>query len=351
MKKILAVVLSAFIALAAFPALSFASDSGSKQALPLSAGIEALRGQFEAGVSSGEEGEALDYRYYSPVGENDSSKYPLVIFLHGIGHGDYEGSQLDDSDMPYWSSAEFQARFDDADGAFILLPRCHEEQKIYWNESLVDDLYRLITEFIDDHRDNIDLSRISVMGSSQGGAMVWYMIETYPDMFSCAVPIASTVTPSAKDIKTASSVAIWIVASKLDPVVNYHLSTLTIWRRVCKYNDAPENCRLTSFKEVYNPDGTSASDNHHLAKVITCDLHTLSGEEFPDVETVDGVGNTIDLSGENGLIKWMSAVHSDYDGTTERETGGQDSFWLRLSAYFSNYFLSIVRQFQIMLGL
>ena len=92
MKKFLAVLVA--VCLFALPLVASSSAAGRKPALLTSAGIEALRNEFDHDVAPEAGGHALDYAYYSPVGRNDNTKYPLVIFLHGIGHADYVGAQL-----------------------------------------------------------------------------------------------------------------------------------------------------------------------------------------------------------------------------------------------------------------
>ena len=37
---------------------------------------------------------SVDYRYFSPVKENDDTKYPLVVWLHGMGEGGEEGGEF-----------------------------------------------------------------------------------------------------------------------------------------------------------------------------------------------------------------------------------------------------------------
>lgn len=346
MKKIISILLAALITALSFSFYSFAEP---KRPLPVSAGIETLRNQFEPAVAPETNGYALDYEYYSPVGKNDTTKYPIVIFLHGIGHGEYEGSQVDDSGMPYWSSAELQARFSDG-GAFIVLPRAPEEKNEFWGESFLEPLRVLIDDFIAQHKDNVDTTRISISGSSQGGAMVWMMLKAYPEYFATAFPIASTKTPTSSLIKNTSSTAIWMLASKFDPIINYNLSTLSIWHKICRHNDHPENCRLSTFGTVYNPDGTKSSDNHHLANVITFDLHTLSDGPYPEMITEDGLGNEVDTTSPNGLIKWISTVHSDFTGKAESPERNVNIFEYIIQI-FRNFLLQIVHIVQVILGL
>ena len=345
MKRVFSIILAIVLVLGSVPMYASAAT---KKPLSKSAGIEALRNQFQSGVAPKTNGYALDYEYYSPAGKIDNKKYPLVIFLHGIGHGGSVGSQLADSDMPYWTSSELQSRFSEG-GAYILLPRAPENKNDFWGESLIEPLRALIDDFIKNNK-NVDTTRIAITGSSQGGAMVWNMLNAYPEYFATAFPLASTKSPSDSILKNCSKTAIWILASKKDPVINYELSTMSVWRDICKLNNRPENCRLSTFGTVYNPDGTKSSDNHHLAKVITYDLHTLDDGLYPNMTTVNGKGKTLDLTSPRGLIKWISSIHSDFDGQTESGSVIVNPA-MKIVETLRNVLLQIVHIFQKILGL
>ncbi|MBQ3086891.1 MAG: hypothetical protein IJC45_06110 [Clostridia bacterium] len=349
MKKIVSFLLAVCLFLPSFSV--FVSARERKTALPTSAGIQALRNEFDSDVAPKSDGYALDYCYYSPVGENDNTKYPLVIFLHGIGHADYAGAQLDDSDMPYWASAELQSRFTEG-GAFILLPRAPEHKLVYWGTSLIPALRSVIDDMIAKHGKNIDTSKIFIGGSSAGGEMVWNMIIAFPEYFAGAFPIAATGTVTAANVQTCSDVAIWMIASKMDPVISYVATTQPLWNNVVKYNKHPENCRLSSFSSVVEPAGGSASDNHHMAKVVTYDMHMLDGSTYKNVTTEDGNGNTVSLVSPNGMISWMNDVTSDYNGDTGNGSGNINvNFLTNFFDAIRNFFLKIVNIFQRLFGL
>ena len=143
-----------------------------------------------------------------------------------------------------------------------------------------------------------------------------------------------------------------MICSKLDPVVNYSMVTTPLWKNVCKSNSNPEKCRLSSFSAVTEPAGNSASDNHHLAKVVTYDLHMLDGSTYPDVVTENGLGKEVKLEGSEGLISWMNSVSSDFDGTPGEESGNISvNFFTHILAFFRNLGLKVVNIFQRLLGL
>lgn len=348
-KKIFAVLISVLLVFCSLGVI--AGASGRKAALPASAGINALRNEFVGDVAPKADGYALDYEYYSPVGKNDDGKYPLVIFLHGIGHGDYVGSQVDDSDFPYWASSELQSRFTEG-GAFILLPRAPEHNLVYWSKSLIPALRAVIDDMIDKHGDNIDTTKIFIGGSSAGGEMTWDMIIAFPEYFAGAFPMAATGTVSAQDTQKCADVAIWMIASTKDPVISYVATTTPLWNNVCKYNNNPGNCRLSSIGKVREPAGGSASDNHHMAKVVTYDFHMLDESTYPDVTHIDGAGNEIKLNSPNGIIYWMNTVSSSYSGENGDGSGNINVSGLtNMFDAIRNFFLKIVNIFQKLFGL
>ncbi len=331
-----------------FMLFAVAADN-TKTALPLSAGVEALRDQFELDVADECNGYALDYAYYSPVGENDSEKYPIVIYLHGIGHGSYVGSQLDDSMMAYWASQEMQAKWKDTGGAFILLPRCPEDKLRYWSESFVDPLRTLIDGFISKHHANVDTTRIFIGGSSAGGEMTWDMAIAYPEYFAGIYPLAATGTRTADNIETTKDVAIWLFASTLDPIISYPLNVLPTWNNICKYNANPQNCRLSKFGIVLDPDGSKGDSNHRLYTTICYDFFTIDGEPYPNVTTTDGNGNTVVFENEEGMISWMSNIHSSFL-VSETDDAFSVNVLTKTFIFIRNIFFKIANLFQKLFG-
>lgn len=342
--KVLSLVMAVILCLTSLSVCAFAA--GRKPALPTSYGITALRNEFSKDVAPKAGNHALDYCYYSPVGNRDKTKYPLVIFLHGIGHADHEGAQLADSDMPYWASSELQSRFSEG-GAFILLPRAPEDKMVYWSNVLLEPLRSVIDDMIAKHGDNIDTTRIFIGGSSAGAEMVWNMLVAYPEYFAGAFPIAATGTVTEADVKLCSSVPVWMFACTKDPVVNYAAETTPLWKNVCANNAVPAKCRLTTFTSVVEPGGQSSAGNHFMAKVVTYDMHMLSGAAYPNATTVNGLGQTLTLNSPNGIIYWMNSLSSSYNGATGSGTGNSTVTPINgILSIFRNLILKIVNIFQ-----
>ncbi|MBO7318650.1 MAG: hypothetical protein J6V06_01335, partial [Clostridia bacterium] len=73
--------------------------------------------EFIYGESSEINGAIIDYYYFSPVKENDRTKYPLVIWFHGMGDGKSPGAQLTASNIAAWATEDYQRRFTGTGGA------------------------------------------------------------------------------------------------------------------------------------------------------------------------------------------------------------------------------------------
>ena len=83
MKKLLSLILSFIMILCALalPAIACTVDDTYDDNLP------ELQKQFVYGEGPETDGFTIDYRYFSPVKEGDTTKYAVVIWLHGMGDG------------------------------------------------------------------------------------------------------------------------------------------------------------------------------------------------------------------------------------------------------------------------
>ena len=290
-------------------------------ALSIDGDIEALKAQFEAGEGPVRGKYSVDYRYYSPVKENDSTKYPLVVWLHGMGDGASEGLQVKKSNIAYWSSDEFQTRFTPAGGAFIFAARSREENGIFWSNEMIEPLRAAIDEFIAENKDNIDLSRIYVGGYSMGGKMTLKKAVAYPEMFAAAFPICPAWSPDDKMASYLSDMPIWLISSTRDPLVNYYLAVSPTWERITGISNVPADCRFSTLTKVCYEDGKKCGSSHHAWFAVNHDLFSAENADYPYMSTVNGVGEEVKLTYPNGMISWLTSHTSDFDGAAGEGTG------------------------------
>ncbi len=311
-KKLVAVVL-------VFAMLSMLPLSAS--ALSMEGGLDPLKNEFVFAEGPLEEGYSIDYRYFSPVKENDTTKYPLVIWLHGMGDGAEDGRQVNNSQIAFWASDEFQARFQPAGGAFILAARSREEDGFYWDDEMIAPLRAAINDFTVLYGENIDLTRIYVGGYSMGGKMTLKMAISYPEMFAAAFPICPAWAPDANLIKHLKDMPIWLTSSTLDPLVNYYLSVSPTWDKITSVTNVAEDCRFSTITNVCYADGTPTSSAHHTWFAVNYDMFSAENGNYPNMTTVDGNGNSVELTYPDGMISWLSSHTSEYDGTVIDGTG------------------------------
>lgn len=319
MKRFIALIL-AMLCLTAYPL--------GANALSLEGGIDPLRAEFIAAEGPAAGGFSVDYRYFSPVKENDTQKYPLVVWLHGMGDGSEEGKQVEKSNIAYWASDEFQARFEPAGGAFIFAARSREENDIYWSNEMLEPLKAAIDEFIAENKANIDLSRIYVGGYSMGGKMTLKMAVAYSEMFAAAFPICPAWSPSDELVKNISDMPVWLTSSTRDPLVNYYLAVAPTWQRITENSNVPEKCRFSTLTKVCYQDGTKTSSSHHAWFAVNYDMFTVENGDYHYMTTVNGLGEEVTLNYPDGMISWLSQQTSDYDGNPSTGTGNitpQDS--------------------------
>lgn len=316
MKRIISLVL-AVLMLMCTGILAFAETD----ALTLADGLDALNSQFAEGKGPETNGYEIDYHYFSPVKEGDTQKYPLVIWLHGMGDGGDSGKQVEKSQIGYWSSQEFQSRFGNAQGAFIFAPRSPEEKLMFWDDTLIYPLRAAIDAFIEENAENIDISKIYIGGYSMGGKMTLKMAVAYPDMFAAIFPICPAWTPSEAEFELISDIPLWLTSGKTDPLINYTGSIVPLWDTIKATNNAPENCRLSTLEKVKYADGSSTSSGHHAWFSVSYDMFSLDNGDYPDMKTVNGIDEDVVLTYPDGMISWLSQFSSDFDGAKATDSG------------------------------
>lgn len=267
-------------------------------AYSLSSGKDALVSQWQSGEAYG-----ISYKAFSPTDSSGTQKYPLVVLLHGKYSGTSNGEQVSDTDFYRWSSAEYQAKFQQSGGAYILMPRCPGGDASSWSvESHHSDLKKLIDAFIAEHADTIDTSRIYLGGWSKGGAGTVKMAVTYPDFFAALIVIAPHYSVNTNHLKALSGTPIWLVACKNDITATYGTMSKAFWNTLKDTTNVPSLCRFTTF-EKYNYYDTSSHYVHHavgfdlLGQPSDCGMYTQNAK-----------GQAVSTGESSGIITWLSSI-------------------------------------------
>ena len=303
MKRLLYIIIALTIV---FPGLVFSAF-----ALSLSSGTRKLNNQFEDDRYG-----SYDYVYFSPVnGEDDVVKYPLTVWLHGKGSGKFARAQLQWYEFCNWSSDEYQARFENAGGCFLLAPRAQSRDNS-WDQERPSTLKAIIDDFIAQNADHIDTSRIYIAGYSTGGSMVWNMLTAYPDFFATGLPLAAITQPTSAGLAKLKDTSVWVFVSDKDPyIITESGDVIPNFNYLAGITNRPADVRLTRFSEAFFADGTkqmnsdvpAADAEHYIWECATYDMFMDDGvTPYWCATTTDANGNTLTFTPGDALISWLS---------------------------------------------
>jgi len=185
------------------------------------AAADDFKSLLEKRTFTGLAGVNLQYRLLKPENYDPKEKYPLVIFLHGMGErGDDNAAQLK------WGVEEFtKSENRKKYPCFLMAPQCPTKGNATWAgfgmefqkeptepmRLLLDAIPALMKDF------SIDENRIYITGLSMGGFGTWDALVRKPELFAAAVPICG-----GGDVKTAEKVAkipIWVFHGAKDNAV------------------------------------------------------------------------------------------------------------------------------------
>lgn len=204
-----------------------------------------------------------------------------------------------------------------------MVPRSPEEKQLYWPDSLIYPLRATIDDFIFQNKENIDITRIYIGGSSMGGRMTYKMIVAYPEMFAAAFPVCPSWSPTNAAAEILACTPIWLTSGKLDPLVTYSTFVSIAWKKIIKNADNPENFRFSTLTKTAYADGTLTSNQHYSWYAVNNDMFSAENGNYPFMSTVDGNGNEIELTYPDGMISWLSSFSSNFDGSTATDSGNE----------------------------
>ncbi|MBX6379658.1 MAG: fibronectin type III domain-containing protein [Thermoflavifilum aggregans] len=153
----------------------------------------------------------MAFRLLFPKTWTDTStkKYPIVIFLHGLGE---RGPIYDNELQLKWEGQTFlnavnNGQFD----GFVLYP---QSTNGFWGEPLYSNLINIINYMSVNTK--LDLNRVYISGLSAGGSGDWAFLTSYPTYFACAEIISAAYTDLANYIDTLKYIPIWLSQGGLD---------------------------------------------------------------------------------------------------------------------------------------
>ncbi len=196
--------------------------------LVTSLSVHAELDDYTAATWESPNGGSFLYRYRAPETIKEGTTYPMVVFLHGAGgRGDDNMGQLRDAR----AIQAFQQRSLGTElPAFVFagqVPKNEQWVNVNWSSldhrmPEISDSMRMMFEsldaFLEKHAEQIDRTRIYVMGLSMGGYGTWDAMQRRPDFFAAGVPICG-----GGDVELApkiASIPTWVWHGDRDSVIN-----------------------------------------------------------------------------------------------------------------------------------
>tara|TARA_R110002095_G_scaffold97122_2_gene85055 strand:+ start:58561 stop:59475 length:915 start_codon:yes stop_codon:yes gene_type:complete len=192
---------------------------------------------------------SLNYRLMKPKMNTTKTKYPLVIFLHGAG------SRGDDNRIPLGSLPTQLSRkaWREKYSCYVLVPQCPRER--WWEElDMIELLYAALEKTMNEY-ENINRSRIYLIGLSMGGNGCWSFAAYEPDIFAGVAPFCGQADPATASLLT--KIPFWVVHGDADNVIDVSSSRNMVEAIQKKngniiYHELPgvgHNCWSEAFQE------------------------------------------------------------------------------------------------------
>lgn len=150
----------------------------------------------------------MKYLLYVPSAydENDSKKWPLILYLHGAGGSGMQLDAIRKEGLPAYVENERNFPF------IVVAPQC--PLGAFWN-TREDEVLAVLDE-LEEHWP-IDSDRVYLTGFSMGAYGVWHLAEHHPERFAAIAPVSGGGDPAhARKLKDMPT---WIFHGMDDQVI------------------------------------------------------------------------------------------------------------------------------------
>lgn len=181
-------------------------------------------------------------QYLPPDYQNSDKKWPLMVFLHGMGERGTDLESIKCTGIPKMIAQGTDFPF------IVVSPQC-PEQSIWLIE--IDTLHALVEKIIGEHQ--VDTSRIYLTGLSMGAFGTWHLAAEYPSMFAAIVPICGGTRPNIgfpERIQVLKNVPVWAFHGAQDDNVPLQMSQ----ELVDVLEDQQGNVKFTVYPDPVYPD-------------------------------------------------------------------------------------------------
>jgi dienelactone hydrolase len=167
----------------------------------------------------------IPFLQYLPSDYNsNSNKYPIVIFLHGIGERGPNTTDKNIQDDYIQNVAKLGPPMYAKNGTqfpFILISPQLKNNYGSWPTWYVMEVINYVKNYL-----RVDEKKIYITGLSLGGYGAWTMIEDYPKLFAAAAPVCGGWNRPSKALGIAKeNLPVWAFHGTKDNVVKYTVTT------------------------------------------------------------------------------------------------------------------------------
>lgn len=287
-------------------------------------------------------GKELRYCLYLPEDYTATKKYPVLLFMHGMGNigTNYVGAT--NGIKPVFTNSA-----DIVKSAIIIAPQAPDANG-FWpiHNSGSDEngwggiAMRLLLDIEKTY--SCDKNRIYVTGNSMGGHGTWNLIETYSDHFAAAIPICGWGNPSkANNLK---DIPIWIYHGDADPTVPV-VSSRSMYNAI--KNAGSTKIHYTELPGVQHDSWTTAYSSRELMSWLFSQSKatnpTSEYETIPFLKVYDNSGNIIISENDTSFISFTTISEIDYlelmltnEGAKKLEEAYKKSNGKTFTVYYGN---------------
>lgn len=205
----------------------------------------------------------IGYLEYLPADYNsNSNKYPIVIFLHGIGERGPNTTNVAELEKSIKSLTKLGPPKHVAGGTqfpFILISPQLKNNYSKWPSSYVMEVINHVKTYL-----RVDERKIHVTGLSMGGGGVWVVAQDYPELFASASPVCGAYNSPSLACKLAGeNLPVWAFHGDKDDVVSYNTSVKMVNAiNACTPASNPQ-AKLTIYPGVEHDSWTQAYNTGH----------------------------------------------------------------------------------------
>lgn len=252
------------------------------------------------------------YQYLPKDYASNSNKYPVVIFLHGVGERGPNSTNLATLESAIWSVAKNGPAKQVKNGAqfpFILISPQLKNNYGTWPSWYVMEVIDYVKTYL-----RIDEKRIHITGFSLGGGGVWVAAQDFPKVFASASPICGGYNSPSKAAGIANEdLPVWAFHGDADPTVGVG-KTINMVNAINSYNPSPK-AKLTIYpglkhyiwERSYSPDHTYHNPN--LYEWIMAQTNKKTGANL-----IPTANAGADIAKSSGTSVTLAGGGTDSDG-------------------------------------